>query len=77
MVNECKNVFLDKLVWQATKDTNESINDFYNKINELSVNIYNDFTEINNSMNEIESLDFDKIEDKNPGLLNEILDVLK
>lgn len=72
-----KMYYLDKLIWQAAKDTNESIKDFYSKINELSVNIYNDFNEINNSIKKIEKLDFDKIEDKNPGLLNEILETLK
>ena len=73
---EVKMYYGESLVWTAAKDTNQSIESFYDTIHNISSNMKNDVNEIRNSVDEIEEVDISKIEENNKGLIDDLLDNL-
>ncbi len=66
----------EALIWQATKDANESIDAFYDAMGRIVPTMISDLNDMKQSAIEITAVDTDKIAEKNPGLLADILDEL-
>ncbi len=66
----------EALIWQATKDANESIDAFYDAMGRIVPTMSSDLNDMKQSAIEITAVDTDKIAEKNPGLLADILDEL-
>ena len=73
---ETKMYFGDKLMWSACKDTDKSINTFFETMQQLTAQIAGDVDSINNSFKEITSIDGSEIDKNNQGLNKEVLDIL-
>ena len=73
---ETKMYYGDKLMWSAVKDAEQSIDSLFEAMQQLSTAIVADMKAINDSIQEIESIDVSAIEANNDGLTAELLDIL-
>ena len=76
-LNETKLYYGEKLYWTAIKDLEISLKNLYNTFDEISKQIMEDRISISNDIDKIKNIEFDKIEENNPGLLDEILEELR
>lgn len=66
----------ESLLWQAQKDANQSIGSLINVIEQNLPQILQDVKATQESVEQIEKLDLEKVEQHNEGLLNDVLDIL-
>lgn len=66
----------ESLLWQAQKDVNQSIGSLINAIEQNLPQILQDVKATQESVEQIEKLDLEKVEQHNEGLLNDVLDIL-
>lgn len=76
-LRSAKMYYGEKLVWEAAKNTELSVSEFYKNINMISENLYLDLKLTKESIDSIKQINMDAIENKNPGLIDEILKTLK
>lgn len=66
----------DKLMWTACKDTNKSIDELYDAMQCMSVQITENVSAIQQSIQQVAALDESELEKNNQGLTKDILDIL-
>ena len=66
----------DKLMWTACKDANKSIDELYEAMQRMSVQITEHVSAIQQSIQQVAALDESELEKNNQGLTIDILDIL-
>lgn len=66
----------DKLMWTACKDTNKSVDELYDAMQRMSVQITENVSAIQQSIQQVAALDESLLEKNNQGLTKDILDIL-
>ena len=66
----------DKLMWTACKDANKSIDELYDAMQRMSVQITENVSAIQQSIQQVAALDESELEKNNQGLTKDILDIL-
>lgn len=73
---DAKMFYGDKLMWTACKDANDSIDELYKAIQSLSVQITENASAIQESIQKVAALDESELDKNNQGLTKNILDIL-
>lgn len=66
----------ERLMWTAAKNANQSIEELYDAIREITNQLVCDTNDVQESIDEIEKIEVSKIEENNANLASEILDLL-
>lgn len=75
-LHEAKLFCGDKLMWTACKDANKSIDELYDAMQRMSVQITENVSAIQQSIQQVAALDESELEKNNQGLTKDILDIL-
>lgn len=77
MLQVCKLYYLQEDMWIEVVDTEKAINDMCSTAEKSMIYFAESWNDISMRLNNIRKIDINKIEDKNPGLVDDILDILE
>ena len=77
MLQVCKLYYLQEDMWIEVVDTEKAINDICSTAEKSMIYFAESWNDISMRLNNIRKIDINKIENKNPGLVDDILDILE